>query len=174
MEQPGYRLDAIYLYPVKSLGAIALSEARLERRGLQHDRRWMLVDDEGLFISQREHPALARLGTAIEREHLIIFEKQRPAHRLALPLTPAAEAMPQQMVQVWGDRCRACVYGPEVNDWFCEFLGRRVRLVFMPNSTLRRADGRYAPAHTPVSFADGFPYLIIGQASLDDLNQRLR
>lgn len=169
---PAYRLEAIYLYPIKSLGGIALSEAKLQRRGLQYDRRWMLVNVEGQFVSQREYPALAQLGTALHNGDLVVFEKQNPQTRLRISLAPPA-ALPQTMVQVWGDRCRAHLYGREVNEWFSDFLKAPVRLVFMPDSTLRRADGRYAPPRTPVSFADGFPYLIIGQASLDDLNRRL-
>ncbi len=169
-----YRLEAICVYPVKSLGGITLSEARLERQGLQYDRRWMLVDAQGQFVSQREEPTLACLGTALQAEQLIIFDKQRPTHQISLPLTPHEEAMRSLIVQVWGDRCRALAYPPEVNAWFSEYLKAEVQLVFMPHSTLRQVDRHYAPPKTPVSFADGFPYLLIGQASLDDLNQRLK
>ncbi|MCS7037293.1 MAG: MOSC domain-containing protein [Saprospiraceae bacterium] len=167
-----YRLEAIYLYPIKSLGGIALSEARLEARGLQYDRRWMLVNAEGKFVSQREYPALTQLGTTLRQDNLVVFEKQNPQVHLQLSLTPPAH-LPQTMVEVWSDRCQACLYGNDINEWFSDFLKANVRLAYMPDSIFRRADGRYAPPRTPVSFADGFPYLIIGQASLDDLNARL-
>jgi len=168
-----YRLEAIYVYPVKSLGGITLSEACLERRSLQYDRRWMLVDAQGQFVTQREVPALARLGTALQAGQLVIFEKERPAHQIGLPLAPPEKAMQPLMVQVWGDRCWALAYPPEINAWFSNYLRVEVQLVFMPHSTLRQVDRHYAPPKTPVSFADSFPYLLIGQASLDDLNQRL-
>lgn len=169
---PTHRLEAIYLYPIKSLGGIALSEAQLEPRGLRYDRRWMLVNADKQFVSQREYPALAQLGTALHNDDLVVFKKQNLQAHLRISLTPPA-GLSHAMVQVWGDRCRAYLYGHEVNEWFSDFLKAPVRLAFMPNSTLRRADGRYAPPRTSVSFADGFPYLIIGQASLDDLNCRL-
>ncbi len=167
------RLEAIYLYPIKSLGGIALSEAKLELRGLQYDRRWMLVDANGQFVSQRECPALAQLGTDLREDKLAVFEKQNPQTCLHLPLPPPKD-LPQGTVQVWGDRCRACLYGDDTNEWFSDFLKARVRLAFMPDRTLRRVDSRYTPTQMPVSFADGFPYLIVGQASLDDLNSRLQ
>ncbi len=168
-----YRLEAIYLYPVKSLGGIALQEAHLERRGLLYDRRWMLVDEQGRFISQREYPALARLGTALQGRLLRIFEKEAPSRFVDLAIEPPVEVREKRTVQVWGDYCRACVYPPEVNAWFSDYLHARVQLVFMPDNTLRRADGRYTPNPTTLSFADGFPYLLIGLASLEDLNRRL-
>ncbi len=167
-------LEAIYVYPIKSLGGILLREAQLELRGLRYDRRWMLVDEDGRFVTQREQPALARLGTALEANQLIVFEKENPSRRLALSLAPEAVAMPARIVQVWGDRCRAQVYEKTVNEWFSDVLHTSVQLVFMPEATRRLVDGRYAQPSTPVSFADGFPYLIVGLASLDDLNRRLQ
>ncbi|MBK6930219.1 MAG: MOSC domain-containing protein [Saprospirales bacterium] len=166
-------LTGLYVYPIKSLGGIALAEAQLEARGLQYDRRWMLVDDAGKFLSQREQPGLALLGTALEPPFLSVFLKKNPAGRLKIPLEPQLEEMRETAVQVWGDHCLARLHHPAVNEWFSNVLGVSLRLVFMPDDTRRLADERYAPGRTPVSFADGFPYLLIGQASLDDLNSRL-
>jgi hypothetical protein len=77
------------------------------------------------------------------------------------------------MVEVWGDRCAAKAFKGAINAWFSHILGQNIRLVLMPESTRRHADGRYAPKGQYVSFADGFPFLLAGQASLDDLNSRL-
>ena len=166
-------LSEIWIYPIKSIGGISLPSARPERRGLQYDRRWMLVDESGKFISQREIPAMAMLGTAIESPFLSVFWKNNPAEKIHIPLEINALEHPKLQVQVWGDKMAARALPESINQWFSDQLGQALRLVFMPDTTRRRADGRYAPPGHHVSFADGFPYLIIGQASLDALNQRL-
>lgn len=168
-----HTLTALYTYPIKSLGGIQLHESIVQPRGLQYDRRWMLVDTEGRFVSQREVAELALLGTAIEPPFLIVFSKKNPALRLQILLEPAVASMPELEVQIWDDRCVARVHAPEINRWFSEHLGASLRLVFMSDLTQRAADAQYAPAGTPVSFADGFPILLLGQATLDDLNSRL-
>ncbi|MCC6410499.1 MAG: MOSC domain-containing protein, partial [Saprospiraceae bacterium] len=163
----------LHIYPVKSLGGIALEEATVEIRGLKYDRRWMLVDEEGMFVSQREVAAMSGLGTAFVDGHLHIFVKKQPGESLCLPLEVQAGDMVKTRVQVWSSRCGAMQYPPEVNRWFSDILNRPLRLVYMPDTTRRRVDGRYAPAGQIVSYADGFPYLLIGEASLVDLQQRL-
>lgn len=166
-------LSEIRIYPVKSLGGISLAEAKVEIRGLQHDRRWMLVDETGRFVSQREIPAMVLLGTAIEPGHLVVFLKNNPAESIRIPLETSPEVQPALEVGIWGDRCEALVLPDATNEWFSDHLHQSLRLVHMPDSTRRWADGRYAPPGQYVSFADGFPILIIGQASLDDLNSRM-
>jgi hypothetical protein len=166
-------LSEIHIYPVKSLGGIALDEARVETFGLQHDRRWMLVDRDGRFVSQREIPAMVLLGTAIEPGHLVVFVKNKPAESIRIPLNMSPETRPALEVAIWGDRCEALVLPDAVSEWFSDHLHQSLRLVHMPDSTRRWADGRYAPPGQYVSFADGYPILIIGQATLDDLNSRM-
>ncbi|MBK6997142.1 MAG: MOSC domain-containing protein [Lewinellaceae bacterium] len=170
---PSPTLSEIWIYPIKSLGGIALKEAVAEVRGLRYDRRWMLVDDTGRFVTQREIPTMALLGTAIEPPYLSVFWKSKPSENVQIPLEIEASEFPKLRVEIWGDKCPARVLSNEINQWFSHHLGQNLRLVYMPNTTRRRADGRYAPPGHHVSFADGFPYLIIGQASLDDLNTRL-
>lgn len=166
-------LSEIWAYPIKSLGGIALTEAKVEPRGLQYDRRWMLVDDTGRFVSQREIPGMALLSTAIEPPHLTVFWKKNPAEKIQIPLEIQAGDLEKLQVQIWSDHCPARVLPTAINDWFSENLKQNLRLVYMPDTTRRPADGRYAPKGHHVSFADGFPFLLIGQASLDDLNRRL-
>ena len=166
-------LTAIYIYPIKSLGGIQLNESIVQPRGLQYDRRWMLVDADGRFVSQREVAELALLGTALEPPFLSVFSKKNSALRLQILLEPNVSEMPELEVQIWDDRCVARVHSAEINGWFSEHLGQPLRLVFMADSTRRMADAQYAPEGMPVSFSDGFPILIIGQATLDDLNSRL-
>lgn len=166
-------LTEIWTYPVKSLGGIPLTEAKVEPRGLQYDRRWMLVDDAGRFVSQREIPEMALLGTAVEPPYLIVFWKNNPAENILIPLEIPEAELEKLPVQIWDDQCQSLILTKEINDWFSENLKQNLRLVYMPDTTRRWADGRYAPKGQHVSFADGFPFLIIGQASLDDLNSRL-
>lgn len=168
-----YTLTEINVYPVKSLGGIALTEAKTERRGLQYDRRWMLVDDTGRFMTQREIPEMALLRTAIEPPFLTVYWKDNPSEKVQIPLDVAAADLAKLRVEVWEDVCSARILPDDINRWFSDNLRQSLRLVYMPGTTRRKADGRYAPKGHHVSFADGFPYLIIGQASLDDLNKRL-
>lgn len=167
------QLTQINLFPIKSLGGISLQEAVVERRGLQYDRRWMLVDDTGRFVSQREIPEMALLRTAIAPPFLEVYHKDDPSDVVRIPLTIQATDYPKIMVEVWSDRCAARLLDEAIHQWFSRVLKQSVRLVYMPDTTNRRADGRYAPYGQVVSFADGFPYLIIGETTLADLNSRL-
>ncbi|TNE60533.1 MAG: MOSC domain-containing protein [Bacteroidetes bacterium] len=166
-------LTSIYVYPVKSLAGISLQESLVQARGLQYDRRWMLTDDDGRFVSQREVPELALLATAIEPPNLVIFPKQDPGHRLLIPLEPERTGKTTETVRIWDDECAAWIYPAETNIWFSALLNRSLRLVYIPDDADRPVDPKYAPAGQQVSFADGYPFLLIGQASLDDLNSRM-
>ena len=84
------QLSEIWVYPIKGLAGIPLPEAVVEKRGLRHDRRWMLVDEQGVFVTQREIAAMTRLGMAIEKNFLVVFPKSKPAERLYIPLEPPA------------------------------------------------------------------------------------
>lgn len=166
-------LSELWIYPIKSLGGIALSEAKIEVRGLQYDRRWMLVNEAGRFISQREIPEMALLRTAIDNSQLTVSHKDNPSDTIRIELEMMLEDLEEIGVEIWSDKCKAGVLHKSINDWFSNALGENLRLVLMPETTRRWADGRYAPKGQYVSFADGFPYLLVGQASLDDLNARL-
>lgn len=166
-------LSEIWVYPIKSLGGIYLQEAVAERRGLRYDRRWMLVDESGRFVSQREIPHMAMLATAIEPPNLSVFWKNNPREKISIPLEFTSGDAQKIRVRIWDDECYAQCLPKEINQWFSSQLGEHLRLVCMPDSSKRHTDGRYAPAGQHVSFADAFPYLIIGQASLDALNDRL-
>jgi uncharacterized protein YcbX len=160
-------LASIHVYPVKSLGGFAVEEAQLTDRGLKHDRRWMLVDEEGNFMTQREIGALACLHTNAASEGLRVSDIRSGA---TLDLPWSLSAGTERMCSVWSDRVRTLVGEPAWSAWFSAQLGRRVQLVYMPDATKRRTDGRYAKGLT--SLSDGFPFLIVSQASLDDLNAR--
>lgn len=161
------RLASIHVYPVKSLGGFTLHKADLTDRGLQHDRRWMLVDDTGTFQTQRELASMACLHTAPSAHGFRVMDA-RDGSTLELPWH--MEDGVRQRVAVWSDTVTAWHGEPDWDAWFGERLERHVRLVYMPDTAKRHTDGRYASAFT--SFSDAFPYLIASQASIDDLNAR--
>ena len=164
-------LQEIYLYPIKSLGGISVTEALVEERGFRYDRRWMLVDKKGDFVTQRIHPQLALLQVALSERQLKVFSKGDPSQRIAFDLELVSDQ--ELQVSIWGDQVLARVVSIEVSRWLSDFLSMDLDLVVMPESSHRKMDPRYAVQGESVSFADGMPYVLIGQSSLDDLNQRL-
>ena len=164
-------LQEIYLYPIKSLGGISVSQALVEERGFRYDRRWMLVDKKGDFVTQRQHPQLALLQVSLSKTQLEVFSKGDPSQRIAFDLDLASNQ--ELQVSIWGDQVLARVVSAELSQWFSDFLQMELDLVVMPESSHRKMDPRYAVQGESVSFADGMPYVMIGQSSLDELNQRL-
>lgn len=167
-----YTISQLFIYPVKSLGGIEVTEAQLTDRGLQYDRRWMLVDNNNQFLTQREHPVMCLLQTAIEGDKLIVYYKNNPEDKVHVLLQPLPTKKTVQ-VQVWDDECAAWFVSDEADEWCSNKLSMPCRLVYMPENEKRKVDARYATGEDITSFSDGYPLLMIGQASLDDLNSRL-
>jgi hypothetical protein len=164
-------VSELSIYPVKSLGGIALDSAALTDRGFAYDRRWMLVDANNRFISQREYPSLALLRPALSADSLHIFHKTNPGQSINVPLAPpVAETM---TATVWDDLCAVQPVSSDADEWLSEMLSMDCRLVYMPEESQRKVDKRYAANEEITSLSDGYPVLLIGQASLDDLNRRL-
>ncbi|WKN46312.1 MOSC domain-containing protein [Tunicatimonas pelagia] len=161
------QLSEIYIYPIKSLRGIAVSEALLTDRGLAYDRRWMLVDGQN-FLTQRDFPQMAQMAVTLQNDSLKVSSPNQP-HSLTIPLLPNAEA-PITTVQVWGDLATGQHVSEEADAWFSDALGHSCTLVYMPDGSSRSATGRVSSREQLVSFADGYPALLIGQSSLDDLN----
>jgi hypothetical protein len=165
------QISELYIYPIKSLAGIPVKEARVTETGFEHDRRWMLVDENNGFISQREVPQMALMRTAIESDGLKVTYK---GDNLFISFsTPPPIDGDRVAVTIWDDTCTAEYVSDEADKWFSAMLGINCRLVYMPDDTRRIANQRYAPENAVTSFADGYPFLMIGQASLDDLNSRL-
>src|SRR5688572_2700399 len=164
-------VSELYIYPIKSLGGIALNSATLTDRGFEHDRRWMLVDENNQFLSQREVNAMALLKVQVTEQGLLIQNSSVPGAELLVPFQPAtAETI---MVTVWSSHCRAQRVSDVADAWFSKQLGLACKLVYMPDSTRRYVDSRYAHNKEITSFSDAYPLLLISQASLDELNSRL-
>ena len=160
-------LSGLNVYPIKSCGGIPVEEWEVDERGLRHDRRWMLVDETGCFISQRELPRMALVKVRIESDGLIVDAPGMAS--LSVPFVPPdGRAV---LARVWGD----LVEGQAVDDdsWFSEFLGVSCRLVYLPDEAVRKVDPAYAEPGDRVGLADGFPFLLISEASLAYLNARL-
>ncbi|TFV94737.1 MOSC domain-containing protein [Algoriphagus kandeliae] len=164
-------IQDIYIYPIKSLGGIRLNEATVEEKGFRYDRRWMLIDEEGVFVSQRSFPKLALLQVELSQDALKVFPKHDPGNFLLIPFDQEGEESVE--VVVWDDTMTAKLVDAKFDRWFSDFLGKHVRLVKMPESTRRLVSPKYAVRGEAVSFADGMPYLLIGEESLNDLNQKL-
>lgn len=165
------RLSEIWIYPVKSLGGIRLAEANVEERGLQYDRRWLIIDENNVFITQRVFGQMALIDVALESSGLKIFLRNNPENNVIVSYEPGSEE--KVSVTIWDDIVNAVTVSDEADAWLSAQLDKRVRLVMMPESTERKADPKYASNGENVSFADGFPFLVISQASLDELNSRL-
>lgn len=165
------QLQEIYIYPIKSLGGISVPEAEVQQTGLKYDRRWMLTDSEGNFLSQRTFPQMALLQVNIESDCLIVTHKNNLLSSLTIPLNAAGKK--KVTVSIWDDVCTALEVSEIANKWFSYAVNMPVKLVYMPADTHRLVDEDYANNKEIVSFADAYPFVIIGQSSLDDLNQRL-
>lgn len=162
-------LSEINIYPVKSLAGISLRESKIERRGLEFDRRWMLIDKENKFLTQREFPKMATVKTEITSDALQV-SSQGNILRIAF----APQTNETQTVKIWSSRVKAAVYESAVNEWFSDILRSDCRLAMMPAKTERKVNYFYAVRKDDhVSFADAYPFLAISENSLADLNSRL-
>lgn len=159
-------VQALHVYPVKSLRGIAVPAATVTDRGLEHDRRFMVVDEAGRFLTQRTLPRMSLVSAHLEPPALRLSAPARAD--LLLPLRPAGGDI--LGVEVWRDRCDALSLGPEAARWLGEFLGLRCRLVYMPDATFRGTSQVYAPGR--VGFADAYPFLVTSTSSLAELARR--
>ena len=165
------RLTQITIYPIKSLGGISLSSAIAEKRGLRYDRRWMIVDEQNKFITQRENATMALIGTRMDENGFELFHKHFPENKIFIPFS-INHGTPLRVV-VWEDECDALHWNEEADNWLSSTLAMPCRLVFMPDDSLRYVDNNYARNKEITSFSDGYPFLIIGNESLKDLNSKL-
>lgn len=158
----------LHVYPIKSCRGVPLNEAVLSDRGLAGDRRYMVTDGEGKFLSQREEPRLALVRVTLTPEELLLDAPDTAPMALPhhLPGGPAVQA------QVWGDPV-AGIEHEAGGRWFSAFLGRPARLVYMPDAARRPVDRAQGPGGPLVSLADGYPLLLASHSSLDELNRRL-
>lgn len=165
-----YKLTEINIYPIKSCGGISVQSAEIEERGLQYDRRWMLVDEDNMFMTQRKIQQMALINVDIKDNHLIVTHSQKNLEPLSISI--AQETQEHADVVVWNDEVKASIV-KNTAEWFSEALELKCKLVYMHNNSNRFVDKDYAKNNEIVSFADGYPFLIIGEESLNHLNSKL-
>jgi len=163
------RLTGLNIYPIKSARGLALDESVVDEFGLRYDRRWMVVDEAGVFLSQRSHPRLALVVPSIRDGTLRVDAPGMPT--LQTPLHPTNTVATR--VTVWHDTSPATWVGDRAAEWFSDFLGLPCSLVHMADQVVRPANPAFAPPGVRVGFADAFPFLLISEESLADLNRRL-
>jgi uncharacterized protein YcbX len=162
------RLSAIHLYPVKGIGGVTAAQAKVEPEGLRHDRRWMIVDDQDNFLSQRSHPRLALLTGSFDGHKLELAAPGQDPLSLDIP-----DGRRRITVTVWRDRVDAAATRGDADEWISRYLGQSCRLAYMDEICLRPISSSRGRPGESVSFADGYPCLLISAASLADLNSRL-
>ncbi len=161
------KLSEIWRYPVKSMRGTPCNTISIDSRGPAYDRHWMLVDQQGHFLTQRQNPQMALIQATLTDGKLSL--QTANDSRTVRPIDNPA-LLP---VTIWRDQCQALHIDPETDAWLSQQLKQPCRLVEMPKDTTRAVDPRYASPKDQVGFADGYPFLLITQASLDHLNQRL-
>lgn len=167
-------LNEIQIYPVKSLGGIRVQEAVVKEKGLAFDRRWMLIDEAGGALTQRVFPQMALLKVGISGNSLtidytkggkILASTSFPAH------TPASGNWLK--AKIWDDYVEVLEVDPSVSEWFSDHLNTRCKLVAFPEEKPRPVDPKFQVNDENVSLADAYPFLVIGEQSLEDLNKKL-
>ena len=163
-------LSQINLFPIKSLGGTSQNSVRLTDRGLENDRRRMLVDQNGKFLTQRTHPVMSQLLVSIQGNNLHVCDR-RGSDTTVIPMI--ADQWRPVRVTIFADTCDALAYPKGISDWFSQRIGESCELVYMPDDSNRPIDPKLSTNNEQFSFADGCQVLIVGEASLADLNARL-
>lgn len=165
-------LSEINIYPVKSLGGISLKSAEVEERGLKYDRRFMLVNINGNFLTQRKHSQMVFLKLKLNDTGFIVYHTKNLVNPIHIPFE--LNEGKKIKVMIWDDECEAICADENINYWFTAAMGLQCKLVYLPKSSNRIVEPDYGVKNKTVSFADAYPYLIIGLSSLDDLNARMQ
>ena len=164
-----YKITRLTIFPIKSLGGIDLEKSQVNSRGLEFDRQWMLVNEKGEFLTQREHHEMALFKLSDAGHHFVVSKAGQPD----LKLEKYPTERPEKSVQVWSSKVKAWHIGEAADEWFSDAMGQYVHLVYMPQTTSRKVNFFKARNQDEVRFSDGYPTLIIGEAALELLNSKL-
>jgi uncharacterized protein YcbX len=162
------RVADLFVYPVKSCGGIGVEKAEVDAFGFRNDRRWMVVDEDGRFLTQRTLPLLATIRAGVAGGRLSL--RSAGWESIAVDAFPET---PEESVTVWRDTVDARPVGEEADAWLTSVLGRPARLVWMPDTTIRPPKRDPAGASPRISFADAYSFLVVSRESLEALNARL-
>ncbi|MDH5612536.1 MAG: MOSC domain-containing protein [Gammaproteobacteria bacterium] len=170
---PDIVISELAIYPVKSMRQVQLHASQIHLGGLKNDRRWMVVDPQGVMITQRKVARLCLIQPRLTNPEidcsLLLEAPGMPQIKIGIPDDSII-----CNVRVWNDHCRAHDAGDEIAKWLSQFLNLECRLVYFPDNEIRIVDQDYAQPNDHTAFSDGFPILLISQASLNDLNSRMR
>ncbi len=162
-------LSEIFVYPVKSLAGIKVSTWQVNAKGLLHDRKWMLIDNKHQFLSQRRMPKMGLIKTRLTDSELILSTDASSS--ISLPLDPTdGDAC---NISIWNDVCVAKTTSKLANQWLGDFLDIQCQLVYLPNNVVRSVDPLYSKKTDQLNFSDGFPFLIVSEASMNALNREM-
>ena len=162
-------LDQITLYPIKSLAGISVNQWPVTPRGLQYDRQWMLIDQQGRFLSQRQLPQMTLIETAITEHQLIL--SANGVENLTLALAPEKEE--ERSVSIWNDQCMSWRVSKTADEWLSDVLNCACQLVYQPQHHTRLIDQNFGTPSDQIYFSDGFPFLLISDSSLTCLNSAM-
>ena len=162
-------IASIHVYPLKSCAPSTVEEAFVEHRGLRHDRRWLAVDAKGKFLTAREFPRLTLIRATLHAQGLQLDAPGMPS---TLVRFPEADSV-RSAVTIWDDTVAALSAHDDATAWISEFLRADCRLVYMDDACARSTDADYAKPGDEVSFADGYPLLLLSTSAIGHLNTRL-
>lgn len=162
-------ISQLAIYPIKSCAQISVQSTAVDNFGLSMDRRWMVVDECGKFISQRLLPSMCLIKPVLMNTGVQLVAPNMPA--LQINTINNVQAI---QVNVWGDSCNVLDCGDEAAIWLSNFLDKKCRLTYFPNDEVRQVDLDYAQQGDKTAFSDGFPFLLLSEASLNDLNRRIK
>lgn len=162
------KVASLHIYPIKSLGGISLRQSHATYNGLQYDRQWMLVDEEGAFVTQRKHPKMALFDVSIKEDRIhCTYNDNDISFEVNETLTDVNAG------SIWQSKVKLQEVNQAVSQWFSDALSINVRLVKMASGFERKRYSHKLASPFTTLFADGYPYLILSRASLQGLNGKL-
>jgi hypothetical protein len=161
-------VSEIWSYPIKACRGIMHEEATIDKRGIVNDRRWLITDLSGKFMTQRDFPQMALISVSIETNALVLNAPQMPELRFSYKVSYG-----KLDVTIFDDTCEAELMKPQAGEWLSKYLQTDCQLVYMPDASHRQVDLKYAQVGQITAFTDAFPLLLISEASLLDLNRRM-
>src|SRR4051812_5827815 len=167
---PERTLSEIWIYPVKSLGGIRVKSSKVFEKGLEYDRRWMLIDEDNQFMTQRIYPRMALFKLSMDNGQFLI---KYNSDSIVLPFSHSFIDSPIR-AKIWDNEVDVYEVSTEFSQWFSDRLQKNCRLASFPEAHARPVDANYQVNQEHVSLADAYPFLIIGEQSLADLNSRLQ
>jgi uncharacterized protein YcbX len=165
------KLQDIYIYPIKSCAGIRVNRWPVTQKGLMYDRQWMIIDQNGQFLSQRKLPQMALIQPTVLDQQLVLSAPEMEEIQFSIEKVDTSEVVIQ--ANIWQDQCRVKPVSNELDQWLSDFLKINCRLVYQDQNDIRQVDQHYAKPQDQVYFSDGFPFLIISENSLADLISRM-